>query len=418
MAPRYAPSLRSRLAPLLFFLQLGLLVIYGNYIEIESNVKVHGITVSHIYPDFQDVNVMVFLGFGFVCTFLVRYGFSGSGFNLLVAIMATQLAIILNGIESWYYRGKIRIDLRSIVVAEMCTASALISIGAVLGKTNPVHLVLIALLEVSGFVLNKWLLQTLLKVQPLNSIMLLHIFGTLFGLMLAWMLYRKGSEQQFEKEKSDRKTRLFSMLGSLFLWMFWPSFNTALVDVSTPGRKLAAVCSTYLALAVSAVTAAALSVLSSPNGKLNPNHMQSCIIAGGVAVGVSMSVVHQPWEAMTIGFAAAVISTIGFRYLKFHMLLAFQCHDTCAVLSTHGLPGLLGWLAHLLLQLKDCDHHTMAIRFAVFHICTLLITIALSLFMGFITGLLLKLNIWRPTQDKKCFDDQAFWEFPHLAVRK
>lgn len=46
----------------------------------------------------------------------------------------------------------------------MHAASALISIGAVLGKTNPVHLILIALLEVSGFVLNGWLLQNLLGV--------------------------------------------------------------------------------------------------------------------------------------------------------------------------------------------------------------------------------------------------------------
>jgi len=62
--------------------------------------------------EFQDVNVMVILGFGYMCTFLVRYGFSGSGFNLLVAVIATQWAIILNGIENWYYRGKIRIDLK------------------------------------------------------------------------------------------------------------------------------------------------------------------------------------------------------------------------------------------------------------------------------------------------------------------
>lgn len=114
-------------------------------------------------------------------------------------------------------------------------------------------------------------------------------------------------------------------------------------------------------------------------------HMQSCILAGGVAVGVAMPAVVQPWEAMTIGFAAAMISTLGFRYLKVltdartrapsftlslhrrfscalifqvHMLLAYQCHDTCAALSTHGLPGLLGWLAQLLLQIRDCDDHT------------------------------------------------------------
>lgn len=56
----------------------------------------------------------------------------------------------------------------------------------------------------------------------------------------------------------------------MFIWMFWPSFNSVLVDNHTPGRKLGAVFSTYLALAVSAVTAAAVSVLCSPKGKLNP----------------------------------------------------------------------------------------------------------------------------------------------------
>ncbi|XP_071327364.1 rh blood group, D antigen [Trachinotus anak] len=413
MAPRYAPSLRYRLAPLLLLLQLGFIIIFAFFAEIQSKADVDGEPVSNIYPEFQDVNAMAILGFGFLCTFLVRYSFSASAFNLLVAVIATQLALILNGIE--YHRGKIMLDLRSLVEAEMCTASVLISIGAVLGKTNPVQLILISLLEVSGFILNKWVLQILLKGHLMDRIMALHIFGAFFGFMLTWILYRKGSEQRFEKEKFDKKTGLFSMLGTMFLWMFWPSFNSVLVD---DGRKLGAMYSTYLALAVSAVTAAAVSVLSSPKGKLNLIHMQSCILAGGVAVGVSTSVIHQPWEAMTIGFAAAVVSTIGHRYLKMHMLLAFQCHDTCAVLSTHGLPGLLGWLAHLLLQIKDCDDHTMAIQFAVFHICSLLITITLSLSMGTITGLLLKVNLWRPTQDKKCFDDQAFWEFPHLAALK
>lgn len=51
--------------------------------------------------------------------------------------------------------------------------------------------------------------------------------------------------------------------------MFWPTFNSMLVDYRTPWRKLGAVGSTYLALAVSAVTAAAVSVLCNPKGKLN-----------------------------------------------------------------------------------------------------------------------------------------------------
>lgn len=56
--------------------------------------------------------MIVILGFGFLGTFLVRHGFSGSGFNFLVAAMATQWALILNGVESLYYRGRLRIDLK------------------------------------------------------------------------------------------------------------------------------------------------------------------------------------------------------------------------------------------------------------------------------------------------------------------
>lgn len=287
--------------------------------------------------------------------------------------------------------------------------SALISIGMVLGKTNPVHLILIALIEVSGFILNEWLLNVILKVRPMNNVMMLHIYGTFFGLMLTWILHRKGSAQPFEKEKYSRKSGLFSMLGTLFLWMFWPSFNSVLVEDYPQGRKIGAVCSTYLSLAVSAATAASVSVMTSPHGKLSLVQMQSSVLAAGVAIGVAMPAVHQPWEAMTLGFIAAVISTLGYKYLKSHMAHVFQCHDTCSVLSTHGLPGLLGWLTQFLL-LNDFDDHTISIRFAIFHISSLFITLSLSLSTGIITGILLKWKIWRPQQDRKCFDDQAFWE--------
>ncbi|KAJ7989010.1 hypothetical protein DPEC_G00315110 [Dallia pectoralis] len=419
MAPQYAPSLRSRLPPLLLLLQAGFIVIYFFKVDIQQNVEKNQQAFRNDYSEFQDVNAMIILGFGFLSTFLVRSSFSAVGFNLLIAAMAVQWAVILNGVGSLYQRGKILINIRSLVVAEMCTASSLIAIGSVFGKINPVQLVLISLVEVSGFVLNGWLLQTFLLTTFLNSIMLLHIFGAFFGLMLSWALYRPGSEKYHEKEKIDSITGLSSMMGTLFLWVFWPSFNSVLVEVDHPdrGRKLMAVYSTYLSLAVSAVTAAGISVLTSPQGKLNLFHIQRCTLAGGVAIGVAMSVVHQPWVAMVTGLAAAVISTLGSRFIKPIMLYAFECHDTCAVLCVYGLPGILGWMVHLLLQITNADDLDAAVRFAVFHISALLNTLCLSMVLGLITGLLLKWTFWRPQQDKKCFDDQAFWEFPHLAVK-
>lgn len=68
----------------------------------------------------------------------------------------------------------------SLALAELCTASALISIGTVLGKANPVQLTLMALLEVTGFVLNDWLLRSLLRVcvlvfpiSPFSTVLLM-----------------------------------------------------------------------------------------------------------------------------------------------------------------------------------------------------------------------------------------------------
>lgn len=55
--------------------------------------------------------------------------------------------------------------------------------------------------------------------------------------------------------------------GTLFLWMFWPSFNFALLK--TPTEMKNAVFNTYYALAVSAVTAISVSALAHPQGKIN-----------------------------------------------------------------------------------------------------------------------------------------------------
>uniref|UniRef100_A0A8C2B8Y5 Ammonium transporter Rh type B-like n=1 Tax=Cyprinus carpio TaxID=7962 RepID=A0A8C2B8Y5_CYPCA len=425
MAPQYAPSLRSRLPLVAFLLETIFLILFVFFVKIEQQHEQSGresdskLFISS-YAEFQDVHVMIFMGFGFLATFLVRYGFSGSGFNVLLAAMAIQWAVLINGflLPQRHHRREIHISMKSVIEAELCAASALVAMGAVHGKTNPVQLLLMALVEVTGFVVTQWILRTLLNADPVYSIMLLHVFGALFGVMVSWVLHREGIKPEHEKEKTDRKTGLFAMFGTLFLWMFWPSFNSALVGDyrRERGLKLTVIYGTYLSLAVSVVMAMSVSMLTSSKGKMNMVHVQSSALSGGVAIGVAMTAVHQPWIAMTIGFCAALLSALGYRYMKNHMLFAFECHDTCGVLSVHAIPGILGWFAHLFLRLASSES-TIAVQFAVYHICVLLITACMSLVMGTATGLFLKWSIWRPQQDRKCFDDQAFWEvngFVHL----
>lgn len=46
-------------------------------------------------------------------------------------------------------------------------------------------------------------------------------------------------------------------------------------------------------------------------------------------------------------------------------------------------------------------------------LCCMLTIWRLPLHLLYVIGLLLRWNFWRPPQDKKCFDDQAFWEVGH-----
>jgi len=57
---------------------------------------------------------MIFMGFGFLATFLVRYGFSGSGFNMLLAAMAIQWAVLMNGflLPQRHHRREIHISMK------------------------------------------------------------------------------------------------------------------------------------------------------------------------------------------------------------------------------------------------------------------------------------------------------------------
>lgn len=58
-----------------------------------------------------------------------------------------------------------------------------------------------------------------------------------------------------------------SLTGTLFLWMYWPSFNSAIADHGDGQHR--AVINTYLALAASVLTTFAISSISQKHGKLD-----------------------------------------------------------------------------------------------------------------------------------------------------
>ncbi|XP_054995110.1 blood group Rh(CE) polypeptide isoform X1 [Sorex araneus] len=415
MGSKYPRSVRGCLPLWALVLEAALIVIFFFFTTYDTSLQDQGMLLR-IYPAFQDVAVMAALGLGFLTSSLRRHGWSSVAFNLFMLALGVQWAVLLDGFLNQSSLGKVIITLSSIQMAVMSAMSVLISAGAVLGKANLVQLVLMVLVEVTAFGTMRMVCRRFLNTDSHVSMMHIHVFAAYFGLTVAWCLSRPLPEGTEEKNHTATSPSLFAMLGTLFLWMFWPSFNSALLDI--PSHRKNAIFNTYYALAVSAVTTISISALTHPQGKISMMHIHNAVLAGGVAVGTACHLITSPWLAMVLGLVAGLISIGGAKCLPVCCNRVFGIHDTGGVHYTFGLPGLLGGVAYIVLIILQTNWtKTSMIGYQVLiDTGALSLAVAVGLVSGLLTGMLLNLKIWRAPHVAKYFDDQAFWEFPHLAT--
>ena len=166
--------------------------------------------------------------------------------------------------------------------------------------------------------------------------MYVHTFGAYFGLAATYFFQNKKAAGD-ERCEGDYNSQLIAMIGTLFLWMFWPSFNGALAGDFQQQRVIV---NTVLAISGSCVTACAISRIFQQ--KLNMEVVLNATLAGGVSVGSASDLVVTGGSAMAIGGLAGIVSAIGFLKLGPFLLKKINLHDTCGVHNLHGMPGVLG----------------------------------------------------------------------------
>jgi ammonium transporter Rh len=174
--------------------------------------------------------------------------------------------------------------------------------------------------------------------------------------------------------ESDAVSDKFSMLGSMVLWIFWPSFCAALVPADRV--SLTAV---NVVIALCGATLATYVTSCSLRHKISIADIANASLAGGVAIGSACDYAN-PVSSMVIGLLAGFLSVFGFAVILPRLQKKIKKVDTCGVMYLHGLPGLMGGIAAMFV-VSGINNKIQLIG--------IIIAVAIALIGGYISGLIL-----------------------------
>lgn len=347
-----------------------------------------------------NILAMLLVGFGFLMVFVKKYGYSATTGTYMVVGVGIPLYLLLR------YTGVLSSEavnpqtIKALLFAEFAVAAALIAMGAVLGRLKVYQYALISVFIVPLYMLNEWLVldgglgATKGFVDSAGSIVI-HAFGAYFGLGLAVVLTKqKHMDQTIESDSSSDR---FSMLGSMVLWIFWPSFCSAIVPAEDLEKTAV---NTILALCGATIITYLFSTLFR-KGKPSIADIANASLAGGVAIGATCNLVSAQ-VAFLIGVLAGGICVIGYSVIQPRLQKLLKMVDTCGVHNLHGMPGLLGGIIAIFVVPGAAKPQIIGILF----------TVALAFVGGIIAG-----NIIRLTGSKeKVYEDSD--EFSEVTAEE
>lgn len=248
---------------------------------------------------------------------------------------------------------KIPLGIANLINGDFAAGAVLISFGAVIGRISADQLLMMAIVEVVLYSINEAILVHKYEIADIGGTMVIHCFGAYFGLACSWALNIRDSvrKKSTYNNKSNPTTDTMAMVGTLFLFCFWPSFNSALAGPSAPEVQQRTVVNTLLAICCSAFSAFMMCRIVY-EGKFRMVEVQNSTIAGGVAIGACADMITTPAGAMTIGIVAGTVSVLGYRYLQLFLENKINLRDTCGVHNLHGMPSVLGAFASAIVARK------------------------------------------------------------------
>jgi ammonium transporter Rh len=321
---------------------------------------------------------MLLVGFGFLMVFVRKYGRSALTATFLLVSVGIPSYILIKSLGFFGGHGA---EIDTLILAEFATASLLITSGAILGRIKMYQYIILGILFIPAYMLNEWImldgglgLVTKGGFVDTGGSIVIHAFGALFGIAAAISLTTK-NEMSISID-TDFTSDRFSLLGSMLLWVFWPSFCAALVP-----PELVVHTGINVILALSGATVATHITTIMLRGKIDPADIANASLAGGVAIG-SVSDTASFEAAIIIGLIAGILSVFGFAVIQNKLQKGLKIIDTCGVSNLHGMPGIFGGLAALVIV----PHLNMGAQ-----LTGIGLTIIIALIAGWLTGLIVSL---------------------------
>jgi len=175
-------------------------------------------------------------------------------------------------------------------------------------------MIVICIVHSIGYTLNEVICLELIHAFDVGGSMVIHTFGAYGGLFLSFILGR--IVRPTSKPETSYSSTIFAFIGTLFLWMYWPSFNFGVL-ATTPFAKSQIITHTILSLTGSCLSTFLTSAILKTTFTME--HLLNATLSGGVVIGAAAGILFNPGAALAIGFLCGIISTLGYQYLTPYM---------------------------------------------------------------------------------------------------
>ena len=356
---------------LISFLQILLIVLIAVLYEMgygaanEADNK--NIEFSYYFHLFKDVHLMIFIGFGLLYAALKDHQWSSIAIVLFIGTISFEISFLWNFL--WYnsfYNNerweKMKLNFDQLIQIDYISAPVFITLAGVIGKLSITQYVIISIFETFFGSLNYYLCYSIIHAIDNGGSLYIHVFGAVFGIVILLVNYcRKKEDAKISSsphEMGDYYSNIISFIGTLFLWLYFPSFNVAriqsfyefnakikLEDIFPKENTVSilryrGIVNSYLSMIGATVGVFTVSPLTT-SGFFKMSHLLNASFVGGIIIGGCCTICSAGWGAVLIGFIGGCLSTLGLGLLQKY-LKAKKYDDIFGMTWTFGVSGLLG----------------------------------------------------------------------------